>query len=88
MDTDFNRQMHLIDERYQMENALLDALRDAGLCGREVERFLALEAAGEREGQLRLLFAHRQQLLKRLHREEKRIDCLDYLVHQLRKQAM
>ena len=65
--------------------ALLDALRDAGLCGREVERFLALE---EREGQLRLLSAHRQQLLKRLHREEKRIDCLDYLVHQLRKQAM
>ena len=68
--------------------ALLDALRDAGLCGREVERFLALEAEGEREGQLRLLFAHRQQLLKRLHREEKRIDCLDYLVHQLRKRAM
>lgn len=26
MDTDFNRQMHLIDERYQMENALLDAI--------------------------------------------------------------
>ena len=67
--------------------ALLDALRDAGLCGREVERFLALEAAGEREGQLRLLSAHRQQLLKRLHREEQRIDCLDYLLHRMRKET-
>ena len=26
MDSDFNRQMHLIDERYHMENALLDAI--------------------------------------------------------------
>ena len=73
------------DDRH--EQALLDNLRDAGCGGKTVEQFLALEAAGEREAQLRLLLAHRRLLLKRLHREEKRIDCLDYLVHQMRKDA-
>ena len=69
------------------DRALCANLRDAGCGGKMVEKVLALEAEGEREAQLRLLFAHRKLLLKRLHREEKRIDCLDYLVHQMRKET-
>ena len=34
---------------------------------------------------LRLLTAHRRHLLDTLHQEQKRIDCLDYLVYQMRK---
>ena len=34
---------------------------------------------------LRLLSDHRRHLLDCLHREERRIDCLDYLVYQLEK---
>ena len=55
------------------EQALRNNLRDAGCGGKTVEQFLALEAEGKREAQLRLLFAHRQLLLRRLHREEQRI---------------
>ena len=69
------------------DQALRDNLRDAGRGVKMVERFLALEAEGEREAQLRLLFAHRKLLLKRLHREEQRIDCLDYLLHRMRKET-
>ena len=69
------------------DQALRDNLRDAGCGGKMVEKFLALEAEGEREAQLRLLFAHRKLLLKRLHREEQRIDCLDYLVYNLENQG-
>ena len=65
--------------------ALLENLEDAG-CGPEVtERFLALERSGQYREQLRLLSGHRRKLLDRLHREERRIGCLDYLVYQLEK---
>ena len=69
------------------EQALRNNLRDAGCGGKTVEQFLALEAEGKREAQLKLLFAHRQLLLRRLHREEQRIDCLDYLLHRMRKET-
>ena len=34
---------------------------------------------------LRLLNQHRRLLLDAMHREQKRIDCLDYLLYQIRK---
>ena len=67
--------------------ALLENLEDAG-CGPEVtERFLTLEQTGQHQEQLKLLSDHRRQLLDSLHREERRIDCLDYLVYQLEKRC-
>ena len=67
--------------------ALLDNLEDAG-CGPEVaERFLALEQTGQHQEQLKLLSDHRRHLLDCLHREARRIDCLDYLVYQLEKRC-
>ena len=67
--------------------ALLENLEDAG-CGPEfAERFLTLEQTGQHQEQLKLLSDHRRQLLDSLHREERRIDCLDYLVYQLEKRC-
>ena len=67
--------------------ALLDNLEEAG-CGPEfAESFLALESAGQYREQLKLLSDHRRHLLDCLHREERRIDCLDYLVYQLEKRC-
>ena len=67
--------------------ALRDNLEDAG-CGPEITaRFLALEQAGQYREQLKLLSDHRRQLLDSLHREGRRIDCLDYLVYQLEKRC-
>ena len=65
--------------------ALLDNLEDAGCDAQFAERFLALEQAGQYQEQLKLLSHHRRQLLDSLHREGRRIDCLDYLVYQLEK---
>lgn len=65
--------------------ALRDNLEDAG-CGPEITaHFLALERAGQYQEQLKLLSDHRRQLLDSLHREGRRIDCLDYLIYQLEK---
>ena len=64
---------------------IIQNLKDAG-CDRETaERFITLEGTGDTQEQLKLLSIHRKWLLDRIHSEEKRIDCLDYLVYQLQK---
>ena len=65
--------------------ALLDNLEDAGCDSQFMECFLALEQSRQYREQLKLLSNHRRQLLDRLHREERRIDCLDYLVYQIER---
>ena len=65
--------------------ALLQNLKDAGCSPGQVQRFLSLETEGNTKEQLKLLAKHRKHLLERVHREEKRIDCLDYLVYQIKK---
>ena len=65
--------------------ALLDNLEDAGCDSSFVERFLALERSGQYRELLRLLSDHRRHLIDCLHQEERRIDCLDYLVYQMEK---
>lgn len=59
------------------------ALTDAG-CGLELPpRLCALIGQNKRKEALRLLAAHRQTLLDRCHDEQRKIDCLDYLVFQM-----
>ena len=76
--------------REQMKNkasvqAVIQNLKDAGCDAKTVERFVELEEEGKTREQLDLLANHRRQLLERVHKEEKRIDCLDYLVYQMQK---
>lgn len=55
-------------------------LSDAG-CNTEItEKFMKLHDAGKPEEQLRLLKTHRAGLLKKVRDNQKRIDCLDYLI--------
>ena len=66
------------------DKALCANLRDAGCGARTVERFLALEEAGAREEQFLLLSSRRRRILERIHRAERQIDCLDYLLYKLK----
>ena len=58
-------------------------LKDAGCTDEMVEKFMALQDSEDEEQQIRLLSGYRKHLLEKLHREEKRIDCLDYLLYQM-----
>ena len=62
---------------------VLQNLKDAGCTDEMVEEFMALQASEDEEQQIRLLSGHRKYLLEKLHRDEKRIDCLDYLIYQM-----
>ncbi len=67
------------------EEDIIQNLKDSG-CGAEtIEAFVEnLHQEKYSEG-LKLLAAHRRILLDELHKEQKRIDCLDYLVYKMKK---
>ena len=61
-------------------------LIDAG-CGPElVRQCAALARQNETSELMHVLSRHRRLLLDTVHQNEKRIDCLDYLIYQLEKQ--
>ena len=65
-----------------MSEELRQNLLDAGCDGAQIEAFEHLAGSGDR---LDLLEAHRKDLLEKLHQSQRQIDCLDYLLYQLRK---
>lgn len=68
------------------ENVLMQNLIDAG-CGQEfISEFMDELRKDNISKDLKLLRAHRRSLLDNLHKEQKRIDCLDYLVYKMTKE--
>lgn len=67
-------------------NAVLQNLKDAGCDDAAVKTFMKLVETGEKQKQYRLLEKHRRDLLEKVHNREKQIDCLDYLVFQMKKE--
>lgn len=68
------------------ENAIVQNLIDAG-CGQEfIAEFMEDFRKKNISKDLKLLAAHRRLLLDNLHKEQKRIDCLDYLVYKMEKE--
>lgn len=61
-------------------------LEDAGCDKDTVVQFMELRKTGKKQGQVNLLEKHRRTLLDKVHRREKQIDCLDYLLYQIRKE--
>ena len=65
---------------------LRENLKDAG-CGPDMICRCEVLAQGEKRGELmRVLSLHRRTLLDTFHENQRRIDCLDYLIYQLEKQ--
>ncbi|BFL47979.1 hypothetical protein [Lactonifactor longoviformis] len=69
----------------ESKEEVVQNLKDAG-CGMEsIQDFLLYLDKNQKEKQLELLEHHRKQLLNNVHREERKIYCLDYLVYQIKK---
>ena len=67
-------------------DSVIQNLEDAGCDMEMVAAFMKLGIDGNRQNQLKLLEQHRKRLLEKVHTNEKRIDCLDYLVFQMNKE--
>ena len=61
-------------------------LKDAGCSDEMVEKFMLLQDEKDIAEKMKILSAYRKYLLDKLHKYEKRIDCLDYLIYQLQHQ--
>ncbi|MCM1345332.1 MAG: hypothetical protein NC305_18420 [Lachnospiraceae bacterium] len=68
---------------YNSEEDVIQNLKDAGCDQETIERFMNCMEQDDLTGQLRLMEEHRKCILDRVHKEEKQIDCLDYLVYQI-----
>lgn len=68
----------------QSIEAIIQNLKDAGCDSDTIEKFMADLQKGKEANSLKLLAVHRKNLLDSLHREQKCIDCLDYLVYQMK----
>lgn len=69
----------------ESSESIIQNLKDAGCDSETIEKFMADLQKGKEENSLKRLAVHRKNLLDSLHREQKCIDCLDYLVYQMRK---
>lgn len=74
-------------DNMQKQERIVRNMKDAGCSDDTINRFLLCYQAGDIKGELRLLFKHRRTLLDEVHKGQKEIDCLDYLVYQIEKNA-
>ncbi len=68
-----------------IEDAVIQNLIDAGCDRQTVRMFLNSMKGGDIKDELCILEKHRSYLLDTLHLCQKRIDCLDYLICQIKR---
>ena len=66
---------------------ILQNLKDANCSTALISKYFDLEKSGNTYEQLKLLASHKSDLLNSLHKCQKQIDCLDFLIFNLEQQA-
>lgn len=69
------------------EDAIIQNLKDAECDEDKINAFITNIREDKLSDGLKLLSLHRRSLLDILHEKQKQIDCIDYLVYLLEKQA-
>ena len=65
-------------------NKIFQNLKDANCDSELIDAFFLLKEQNKKAHILKLLSKHRENLLNQLHDAQKRIDCLDYLIFNLK----
>lgn len=71
---------------YDSETEIIRNLEDAGCGADTITAFVEDIRQGRMSSGQKLLEIHRRSLLDELHKAQKHIDCLDYLIWQMNKQ--
>ena len=69
--------------RTKLEQTVVTNLLDAGCDNELIKQFMELLKTGRKEVGLSLLAKHRRFFLDCYHADQKRIDCLDYLIYKM-----
>jgi hypothetical protein len=73
-----------LNNRQDIEISILKNLEDAGCEKHLIMDYIKCENNGRIQEQLCLLTKYRKVLLERIHEEQSRIDCLDYLIYKIK----
>ncbi len=65
--------------------AIVRNLQDAGCDHMQIQKFIQYLENQDIQKQLSFLKCHRCTLINEVHNVQKKIDCLDYLIYQLKK---
>lgn len=76
-----------MNEPTAQKQAVIQNLVDAGCDQELIDQFLRLQDAGQKDAELSLLAKHRKSLLDCYHAQQKKIDCLDYLIYNIRRDS-
>lgn len=60
-------------------------LKDAGSNDELIAKYFGLQARNNTTEQRRVLTCHRRRLIDKTHENQKQIDCLDHLLHAMKK---
>lgn len=69
----------------EQEQAYYQNLIDAGCTEQAANQMLALLQSGKKGQMFKLLSEYRSELLSNLHADQRRLDCLDFFLYQIRK---
>ena len=70
------------------EESIIQNLKDAGCSKSQIEEFMSYAGKHERNSVLKLLRQQRNVLLDGLHEKQRMIECLDYMVYQIKNDNM
>ncbi len=73
---------------FDNQDKIIQNLKDANCNNNLISKFLELEKSNKVNEQLKLLSIHRKNLLDTLHENQKRIDCLDYLIFTIKQKGI
>lgn len=65
------------------ETELMQCLRDCGCDEETAEQFLTYGREDRLKDQVRLLYRLRRPFLEALHGDQRRIDCIDFMIREL-----
>lgn len=74
-----------VNNKNMDKQALKQNLIDSGCNEAILDEFISLYEEGKEKEVLRLLARHKTNLLDNLHDAQKKIDCLDYLIFNLKQ---
>lgn len=63
-------------------------LEDADCDSEIIQKFFEMKKSGAKSELLKLLETHRKNLLAVMHKKNKQIDCLDYLIFNIQQEML
>ena len=68
------------------QQEIIENMQAAGCPETEISSFVACCESGELKKGMKILSGCRKEILARIHEEQRKIDCLDYLAYQIQRQ--